>query len=360
MNVVGISRIVMRASATCVERDRVYATCINPLSHKIEIFLFDSISAEPTKIGYLEGFRSYLIKQIGGKLFVGADNKLIMNDSDGMWKTVLESKNTSNFFWHMASAGDGPLYVQEYGEPPTGIYESFDGKNWNLLVTSTDIDKCARHFHNLTYDPYRDWLIATLGDGNHVRAAVSANHGRTWKPVRKCKWQVLPTAVLEDQIVFGMDSGIALGGVVTWFTSNDRFEVKHLKWCKGALGRAEKNMAVQMADMCLIPEGRWIWTLGTPQAILVSKGFDEFWPIYVEGFRESFSHSMSIGVGENLLSFTTGKSLMVVEKRTLQKDVNMTEKCICQHRALKERLINTGRIVKWSFLSGRKTVDDRQ
>jgi hypothetical protein len=87
-----------------------------------------------------------------------------------------------NWFWHAVEACD-KVFIQEYGESPTGIYVSEDLKSFKLLVTNKDIDPLSRHFHYIAFDKKRNVLIATLGDGNveefvdRIESLVSLSKG---------------------------------------------------------------------------------------------------------------------------------------------------------------------------------------
>ena len=85
-----------------------------------------------------------------------------------------------NTNWHACDSPEG-IVVQEYGEPPTSLYMSRDGFSWIRILANVDVDPTSRHFHYVAYDPYRDLLYATLGDGNMVRAI--AVRGASWRAI---------------------------------------------------------------------------------------------------------------------------------------------------------------------------------
>jgi hypothetical protein len=64
-------------------------------------------------------------------------------------------------------------------------------------VSSKDIDPLSRHFHYIAFDEERRVLITTLGDGNIVRVAISADCGSSWRPLYKGSWQFAPILVLR-------------------------------------------------------------------------------------------------------------------------------------------------------------------
>jgi len=57
-------------------------------------------------------------------LLISADGSLYLV-SGGDIKLLLKASRPGNWFWH-ACEGGGRLYVQEYGDRPTGIYVSDD------------------------------------------------------------------------------------------------------------------------------------------------------------------------------------------------------------------------------------------
>jgi len=132
-------------------------------------------------------------------LLVSLGNTLYLV-SGGEAKPVLRAK-PGNWFWHGVEA-QGRVFIQEYGEPPTGIYVSEDLVSFRRVVSSSDIDPLSRHFHYLAFDGEREFLIATLGDGNVVRVAVSQDYGSSWKPLYKGPWQFVPVLVDGDRWVF--------------------------------------------------------------------------------------------------------------------------------------------------------------
>jgi hypothetical protein len=77
-----------------------------------------------------------------------------------------------NWLWHAAELG-GFVFVQEYGEPSTGIYATEDFRRFERVVTNVDVDPKSRHLHYVASDAERNFLVATLGDGNLVRAVMS-------------------------------------------------------------------------------------------------------------------------------------------------------------------------------------------
>ncbi|MGD0494746.1 MAG: hypothetical protein ABSB28_01740 [Candidatus Bathyarchaeia archaeon] len=308
-------------------------------SNELDISVLNSSGIRTQEFATLTGSRSFLINTIKGKLYVGVDNKLILNDH-GTWKTVIKSKNKSNFFWHMCASDEGTMYAQEYGEHPCNIYMSEDGEQWKHLGTAKGIDKRARHFHSIAYDQYRRMLLATLGDGNYIRIASLRDSDCNWRPFYRGAWQVVSITVLKSLVVFGMDSAIAPGGLVLWHPENSRIEVLHLQW------RDKRVKYMQMADLKLLKNGIWVAALGSPQAIIASCDLRNWVPMYVKSFDAGFNHSIGISEGKNTVAFTTGNSVIVLKKDYLSTYVTRHKPVIREHMALFTKLKGIGYDIK--------------
>jgi hypothetical protein len=115
-------------------------------------------------------------------LIVSSGNALYLV-SGGEAKPVLRAR-LGNWFWHGVEA-QGRIFIQEYGEPPTGIYVSEDLVGFIRVASNMDVDPFSRHFHYMAFDGGAGLLVVTLGDGNVVRVAVSQDHGSSWKPLYK-------------------------------------------------------------------------------------------------------------------------------------------------------------------------------
>ncbi len=287
-----------------------------------------------------DGSDSFLLAASMQNTFAGIDDNLLFCDQKGEWRTVLQAKNRSNFFWHLVTSKDGVMYVQEYGEPPTGIYASKDGNDWELLITAQEIDRKALHFHDIAYDPYRDMLIATLGDRNYVKTAVSTDGGNTWTAAYKGAWQLLPIVVTEKYIVFGMDSGLANGGLVKWYPECEHYDVIHLDWKKSRSG------LMQMADLERLSNKVWMAALGKPQAIIASTNLSDWHPFLVQGFDNAFNYHMSLSEGNSIVAFSTGRQIIWINKEDLGKLIEGDEPTIHRRYALLDRLAGIGYVIK--------------
>jgi len=335
------SKLEIPASSVCCPKDDTFLVAHRGIN-TANIHL-TALSGHPKiktdLIASFEGSRNFLLKNIDRKIFIGVDNQLLLNEQ-GSWDLVVRSKNTSNVFWHMCKSSNEMLYVQEYGQPPTNIYMSGDGRLWEYLATSKDVDSTAKHFHSICYDPYRKMLIATFGDGNLVRIAVLMDNERKWRRVYGGAWQVLPIVVQENVIVFGMDSGITNGGLVLWYPDQDRFEVLHLRW----LGRSVRFM--QMSDLKLLSNRIWVAALGRPQALIASLDLENWYSIYVESLDAAFNHLMAICEGKEIVALTTGKGLVFITKRDLPKLIAESQVAIVENKGIRNKLMGVGSVLK--------------
>jgi hypothetical protein len=97
----------------------------------------------------LPGFPCNILLEFRDNLFVSAGNTLYIVSNNGA-KPVLRARHGS-WFWHVVEAC-GKVFVQEYGESPTGIYVSEDLEDFKLLVSNKDIDPSSTHFHYIAFD----------------------------------------------------------------------------------------------------------------------------------------------------------------------------------------------------------------
>jgi hypothetical protein len=233
--------------------------------------------------------------------------------------------------------------VHEYGLGRTLIYASQDLTNWRKVVSNLDIDRHSKHFHNIVYDPYRDQIIATLGDGNYIRAAYSRDGGSSWRPLFRGTWQFVPVVPLKDKIVFGLDSGLANGGLGIYDPVKDNWEFTFLKW----LG--QDTRMIQMCDLKRLETGLWIAALGTPQAIVVSKDLKEWYPLHVECYNNEFNYWMSVSEGKTHVACSTGQNLIVFKKAELTGIRPNLRPVLANYGAYTCRLKGAGSVLKRKF-----------
>jgi hypothetical protein len=235
----------------------------------------------------------------GGEFLVSVGNSLYLVSDGDAW--VVLRGGVGNWFWH-AVEGDGLVFVQEYGESPTGIYVSEDLRSFRRVVTNVDVDPTSRHFHYIAFDGGRGLLIATLGDGNIVRVAVSSDHGFTWRSVYRGPWQFVPVLVDGGRWVFGFDSGIARGGVGIYDVEDERWRFIFLRL--GGHPHAQFASLVRLGSY-------YVGGLGSPTAIVVSEDLRYWYPLYVDMSIPGYNHFVSVEVwGDNIVA-TTGKELLV-------------------------------------------------
>ena len=223
-------------------------------------------------------------------------------------KPVLRARH-GNWFWHAIEACD-KVFVQEYGESPTGIYVSEDLESFKLLVTNKDIDPLSRHFHYTAFDERRNILIATLGDRNIVRVATSTDCGYSWKPLYKGPWQFVPVLIEGDRWVFGFDSGIARGGVAIYDVAEGEWRFMFLK--ANGYRYAQFTSITRFGDY-------YIGCLGYPTAILVSKDLHHWYPLFIDATSSEYNQSVDATVWRDKIVGVTGKELLVFDSRDVEE-----------------------------------------
>jgi len=291
---------------------------------------------DPLELSDFSSGKNLLLHVSNDSTFLGLDNKLLLSHDLRKWRTVLTAKS-SNTFWHMAEAVDGTLFVHDYGfGGGSGIYRSADGgETWKQVVECHKLDKDAIHFHSFAYDKFRGLLIATLGDGNALKIAVSKDYGDTWKPLYNGAWQCLPIVVLKERIIFGMDSAISSGFLV-WYPSDDRWETLHLKYVK----KPEASDLLQIADLRALTNGSWIMSTGGG-SLLCSKNLQE-WQIMHLGARNPdlriapphlFGHMLSNEINGMVVA-AMGDLVMIIDS----KDIGNSSIDVVQHYAFYNRL----------------------
>jgi hypothetical protein len=246
----------------------------------------------------------------------------------------LDTKRPENVFWHAVEA-KGKVFVQEYGESPTGIYASKDLTNWERCTTNDALDAHSRHFHCISYNPTSDWLLATLGDGRLTRVVFSKDLGKSWGPLLKGPWQLLPIAPTDDEIVFGIDAAISRGGVGVYYFKEDKWDFILSKW----IGHDVKRS--QMCDLACVRKDLWVAALGTPQAIVVSKDLVAWHPLLVESFDEEFSHVMSLYVERDAVVCSTGRTVLVFSEDDLERAL-ASEPVMIGYKSYREKLMGYG------------------
>jgi hypothetical protein len=329
-----MKRAFLNALSTAVIGDHIYA-----LLREKRLFLsvLNTDLKVVKSIWSSRGGIGFILKVEGDRALVSIDNKLYLVKG-GEAEAVLVASNRRNVFWHSAEARER-VFVHEYGQPPTAIYLSKDLERWEKIVTNLDIDKRSKHFHNIAFDPYRKWLITTLGDKCLTRIAVSEDLGSSWRPFYRGPWQFLPIVVLKDRIVFGMDSGIAKGGLGIYYPDEDRLEFIFLRW------KDESVKHAQFCDLKLLDKDLWIASLGAPQAIVASKDLKLWYPLFVESFDEEFNHNMLLSIGKGMISCSTGETLLVFDQGEIE-DAFALKPVIVEYKAYWDKLIGYGFSIK--------------
>ena len=254
---------------------------------------------------------------------VSAGNSLYLV-SGGDARLLLRIK-PGNWFWHAVVTPRG-VYVQEYGESPTGIYFSEDLRSFSRVAANLEIDPLSRHFHHVAYDAWRDLLVVTLGDGNIVRVAVSGDGGRSWRSLYKGPWQFVPVLVEEGRWILGFDSGIARGGVGV-YKHGSQLETIFLAPPRG-FSNAQFSDLKRIASI-------YVGGLGQPTAIIASRDLRSWHLLYV-GRGGGYNYYVAIeALGERILA-STGEELLVFSLSDLEKTFNR-EPFLRPYRALADR-----------------------
>jgi hypothetical protein len=258
-------------------------------------------------VAFLSGAPCNLLLSFRDNLLVSAGNTLYTVSNDGA-KPVLRARH-GNWFWHAVEACD-KVFIQEYGESPTGIYVSEDLEDFKLLVSSKDIDPSSRHFHYIAFDEERRVLITTLGDGNIVRVAISADRGSSWRPLYKGPWQFVPVLVEEDRWIFGFDSGIARGGVAIYNVGEGEQRFMFLK--------ADGYRYAQFASITRFGD-YYIGCLGYPTAILASKDLLHWYPLHIDPTSTKYNPFVNAVVWRDKVVAVTGKELLMLDSRDVEE-----------------------------------------
>lgn len=293
---------------------------------------------EQAVLASFSGQRNVLLRTIGDATFVGLDNQLLMSKDLETWESVLATPNQRNFFWHMTESRDGTLYAQEYGFGLTGIYKTSDeGRRWKQVINTKSIDRRATHFHSIAYDRYRDLLIATLGDSNMVKIAVSEDNGDTWRSIYSSAFQCLPIVVAEDHVFFGMDSAISRG-LVVWNPSENKMEIIHLNY----VGKTAIKDDLQSSDLKLLSNG--IWLMSTGKGSLLSSSDLRNWQMLHLGEKDQFEANMISNDTNGIVSAALSSKVIILELKALK--TSKQEADVTQYRALLPRIKSLGYITK--------------
>jgi len=307
----------------------------------LSVVIFNKELKVESEIALLNASKGFILDASKGRLLLSIDDKLVLIE-DGEQRMVLKSGRPENFFWH-ATRAENKVFVQEYGETPTGIFTSDDLANWRRLIVNIDLDKHSKHFHNVIYDPYRKWLIATLGDGCLTRVVFSEDLGNSWNPLCRGPWQFVPAVPLKDNIVFGMDSGIAKGGLGIYYPDEGKWEFIFLRW-------KYKNVKhAQFCDLKLLDKSLWVASLGTPCAIMASKDLRSWYPLFVESFNEGFNHNMLLSVGKGMIACSTGKILLIFNDEDIENAL-VSKPVMVEYKAYWDKLVGYGFLIKHNIL----------
>jgi len=150
----------------------------------------------------------------------------------------------------------------------------------------------------------------------------------------------MPIKVFKDEIVFGMDSGIARGGIGVYYPNSNHWNFIFFKWYD------EKVRFAQMNNLKMLDNGLWVAGLRAPQAIVTSKDLRRWYLVYAEGFDNRFNLYMSISEGKEFIACSTGKSLLLFKKDKLQELIARTQPIMITYKAWLDKLRGLGFILK--------------
>lgn len=295
---------VLNIPAQSVYVDQYDILVLAKASRKLELVRIKWPKLRIEHICSFHGHKSLLLVRLRDLHLASVDRYLLVSRDLAEWTPTLEVKS-NNIVWHACETPEG-IIVQEYGESPTSLYMSDNGCSWRRILTNIEVDPLSRHFHYISYDPYRNMCYVTLGDGNLIRA-ITLRKG-ILEPIYKGPWQFVPVLVLKDKVVFGFDSGIVKGGVGIYYPELKKWEFIFLRW-------KDKHVRyVQMCDLKTL-ESRNIWcaALGVPQAVIISKDLENWKLLYLESFDETFNHHMNVSLTRDLIACSTGNRLVLFD-----------------------------------------------
>ena len=286
-------RLPVAATSVKVVKGTAYVAINDAGACRVSVFkggcVEDVVLLRGSPCALVWGSREGLLVSCGEVLYLVSGNEA---------KPVLRAR-PGNWFWH-ACEGDGRVFVQEYGESPTGIYASEDLETFARVATNLDVDPSSRHFHFAAFDNSRGLLVATLGDGNLVRTAVSLDHGRTWRPVYRGPWQFVPVLVEGDRWVFGFDSGIARGGVGVYRPDEGEWDFIFLK---------SAYCLAQFASLARLG-GYYVGGLGLPTAVIVSRDLRYWYKLHLGG-ATGYNYFVEVAAQGDRVFAATGSELLV-------------------------------------------------
>lgn len=127
-----------------------------------------------------------------GDIFYSLQYNLTYTDTGKLWRlpvgsstpvSVLDVRASANWIQSMCADAQGNLYCTEYDQT-VGLWKSIDnGVTWSQIVSSAFPGSNftpANHLHVVVYDPYRDVLLCSLGDGTNQYVQISGDAGITW------------------------------------------------------------------------------------------------------------------------------------------------------------------------------------
>jgi len=315
-----------RTNSILADRNEILVT--NKDSNGIALLRLRYPKLESETIKLFSGLKSACLARFQDLHLISIDNTLCASRDLMEWKTVLSLK-PGNFIWHICET-QKELIAQEYGEPPTYLYRSQNGLEWEKILDNNQVDRTSKHWHSVAYDKNQDHIYATLGDGN-ITKVITLKNNFSWKPLYTGPWQFVPIVVLDDKAVFGMDSNLVHGGMGI-YRRDAGWEFTFLRWNDENIKRG------QVCDLKLLSNGIWVAALGSPSAVLVSKDLRRWVVAEISEINHDFNHFMNISEGDGFVAVSTSKGLILFEKDEIS-NLALREPFVAPYKAYKERLM---------------------
>jgi hypothetical protein len=137
--------------------------------------------------------------------------------------------------------------------------------------------------------------------------------------------------VLRDRILFGFDSGIARGGLGIFNPESEGRSFIFLKWVN------DNVKYCQMNELKLLSNGIWVSTLGTPQAVVVSRNLNKWFPLHIEGFEARYNYNMYVVEVGGCIACCTGNNIVVFSKDDVKEALDR-EPVVVEYRDCMDRV----------------------
>lgn len=165
---------------------------------------------------------TWTVWEDGSVTAIGTNGKIYRQDAFDAEPRLVYQTTTGNQLNRLTEstysdgAGKRYMFAAEYDHSTTQkmVYYSLDaGETWDILKAG-DIDNRPgenNHWHAVQYDPYRDAVWLSQGDGTNSRVYVTFDWGDTWHS----KMQYQPTSIFpfDERVIFGRDEDFLVPGI---------------------------------------------------------------------------------------------------------------------------------------------------